>query len=323
MALTTQINQVGAREDLSDIIAVADMKSTPFTSRVPKGAKPTNMLFEFQMDAYDSAKAGGVSDGTDVTTFENKAANRKRAGARCEVFRRTPMVGFIAEEVQNVAGVSSEFAKAKAKSVVEIKRDMETELLSAQDSSADTGTVGAKTRGLGKWIQNAAQSDLAVDAAFRTPTASIYSGTMAAFDELALRGLLQSRFEQVGVSDKLVLFCGTEVRNAINDFSRYSPNKTGYTAVSRFDGSLESGKVGGTVDIYEGDFGTVEVVTDLFVPTSKTGYIIDLNFVELRTHTAPNFKPLPDLGGGPRGIIQAIVGLAVTNPLAHGKISAS
>jgi hypothetical protein len=45
--------------------------------------------------------------------------------------------------------------------------------------------------------------------------------------------------------------------------------------------------------------------------------------VELRTHTAPYFQQLPDLGGGPRGIVETIVALAVTNPLAHAQIAAS
>lgn len=324
MALTTQINQVGAREDLADIIAVADMKSTPLSTRIPKGSKPTNMLFSYQADAYAAAKAGGVPDGTDVTTsdHENAAANRKKLDARCEVFRRTPRVGFIAEDVQNVAGVASEFAKAKAKKVIELKRDIETELLSAQESAADNGTTGSKTRGLGKWIQNGAQTDLPVDASFRTPTASIYSAAMADFDELDLRALLQSRFEQVGVADNLLMLAGTEVRNAINDFARYIPNKTGSTIVRTFDQGRSS-TINSTIDIYEGDYGTVEIVTSLFVPNTKTAYIIDMGFAELRTHTAPNFKPLPDNGGGPIGLIQAIVGLAVTNPLAHCKISAT
>lgn len=325
MALTTAINQVGKREDLSDIIAVADSKSTPLTSRINKGKKPTNMLFSFQADAYDTAKAGGVTDGKDVATadYENKAANRKQIDARCEVFRRTPMVGFIAEEVSNVAGAPSEFARAKAKCAIEIKRDMETELLSTQDSSADNGTNGSKTRGLGAWIQNTAQTDLPVDSSFRTPVASIYSGTMANFDELALRGLLQSRFQQVGVTDSLLMVCGVEVRNAINDFARYVPNKTGSTVVVRGFDQGKSTTISTAIDIYEGDYGSVELVTSLFVPTTKTAYVLDLGFAELRTHTAPNYKPLPDQGGGPRGLIQAIVGLAVTNPLAHCKVSAS
>ena len=85
------------------------------------------------------------------------------------------------------------------------------------------------------------------------------------------------------------------------------------------------------IDLYEGDYGTVEVIPDLWVgattgggaPNMNHGALIDMEFAELRTHTAPFFRELPDLGGGPRGIIQAIVSLCITNPLAHGKIAAS
>ena len=37
MPYTNQVAQVGAREDLSDILAVADAKQMPFMSKLPKG----------------------------------------------------------------------------------------------------------------------------------------------------------------------------------------------------------------------------------------------------------------------------------------------
>lgn len=333
MPSTLQTNQVGAREDLSDIIAVVDAKSMPFTSKLRKGTKPTNMLYSFQFDRYDAPKAGGVPDGKDVTAFENKAANRYQASARAEVFRRSPMVGFIAENVQQVAGVSEgEMARAKRKASMEIKRDMEVTLLSAQESAADDGINGSKQRGFQKWIQATAQTELPItDANFLTPSGSIYSGAIADFSEDSLRTLLQTRYEQTGMAKELVLFAGTSVKNAITDFGRYQPNKASNTVVRQFEGTMKEKAFSMAIDIYEGDYGTVEVIPDLWVGATTGGNaanqkhaaLVDMEFAEIRTHTAPYYRDLPDLGGGPRGIIEAIVSLCITNPLAHGKIAAS
>ena len=42
---------------------------------------------------------------------------------------------------------------------------------------------------------------------------------------------------------------------------------------------------------------------------------------ELRYNRQPQFKENPDLGGGPRGYIDAIAGLAMFNPLGCGKVA--
>ena len=333
MPYTNQVAQVGAREDLSDILAVADAKQMPFMSKLPKGDTPTNIIYSFQVDRYADPKAGGVPDGKDVDTFSNSAERRARLSARCEVYREAPMVGFIAENVQTVAGVPErEFARAKRKSMYEIKRNMEIAMLSNQESAEDNGQDGSKQRGFQKWVQSTAQSDLPInDAAYRTPAASIYTGAMTDFDEDDFRAILQSRYEQTGVAKELVLFTGTLVKNAITDFGRYAPNKASNTVIRQFNGELKDRAFVTAIDLYEGDYGVVEIIPDLFVgattgggtPNMKHAALVDMEFIELRTHTAPYFRPLPDAGGGPRGVIDAIVSLCVTSPIAHGKIAAS
>lgn len=322
MPALRETEQVGKREDLSDIITLADVKETPFISMIKKGKRLTNMLFEAQMDAYGAVKTDGVIDGTDVQVFE-KDANRAKFGCRAQWWRRAPMVTTLAEEVSEVAGVPSEMGRAKAKALVQMKRDMEATVLSNNESQADTGVQPYKTRGLGKWIQNEAQADLPVPAGFRTPLNQIYSGTLAAFEEDNLRAILQARWENIGGSANLVGIVGSGIKNKISDFSRYEPNKTGYTPIRRFDGAVSGGKISSTVDFYEGDYGSVEVMLDNYLPNQNTGYLLDLDFVELRPHTNPFFRNLPDLDGGPRGVIRAIAGLAVTNTLAHAKIVAT
>ena len=44
MAELFEINQVGKRESLSNIVAMVDAKDTPVASMIPKGKKPGKVL---------------------------------------------------------------------------------------------------------------------------------------------------------------------------------------------------------------------------------------------------------------------------------------
>jgi hypothetical protein len=332
MPSTAEITQVGKRESLADIIFVADAKNTPFTSMVKKGKSLTNMYHEWQADAYASPQTAGVLDGEDVATFEDAAANRARFGVYAQELRRSPKVNQLAEDVSTVAGINSpdpqgvrgdkEFARAKAKKLVEIKRDIETLLLSDTETRQESGGDAYQTRGLGRWIQNDAQAVQPVPAAFRTPATSVYSSALASFDEEDLRALLQSRWEQTGATDELKLICGPGIKNAITDFGRYVTDKSGFLQIRRGQ-NAEPSKIESAVDFYNGDYGTVEVHLSSFLPNAQRGYLLDMRGIELCTKGEPSYRDLPDLGGGPRGLIRAIVALCVGNPLAHGKIAAT
>ena len=333
MPATAEISQVGKREDLADVIAVADAKKTILASLINKGKKPTNTKFSWQADKYDDPQTSGTVDGTDVSNYENAAGNRGKLENHVQTFRRTPRVTRLAETVSVVAGVnnpdpqgvagSTEFARAKAKKTVELKRDIEKTLLSDNEAQADDGTVPYKTRGLGKFLQSTAQAYLPVPAAYLTPANSIYSSAAASFTEDSLRLILQTRWENAGTPDgNLIGIVGSVIKNRITDFTRYQPTVTSFSTVKLFE-AAPSKTVESVVDIYIGDYGTLELHLSSFLPDNNRGYIIDPAYVELRTHTAPYIEQLPDLGGGPRAIIEAVLGLAVLNPVAHGKIAAS
>ena len=370
MASTNYISSIGKREDLSDIIAVVDSKETVLTSILRKGKKPANAYVEWQVDSYPSTSTAGVVDGTDAFTmtttiaslstatdvkatttgYEDFASTRKRIGTYIQTFRRTPRVSRLEEMVANVAGLNNpdpqgvagntEFARAKAKATIQVKRDVEATLLSDNGCSIDNGTNAYKTRGFGKWLSSTADSVAAQDSSvLLTADASVAAGaagtyqtyeygvnsnqTMANFNEDCFRSLLQTRWSNTGRSGDLIGVVGSAVKNAISDFTRYQPTVSGKSSVRFYNTNVADKKVSTSVDIYSGDYGTIELFLSAFVPNVNRGYIIDPEYAELRTHTAPYFQQLPDLGGGPRGIVETILALVVTNPLAHAKIAGS
>src|SRR4029077_146833 len=87
-----------------------------------------------------------------------------------------------------------------------------------------------------------------------------------------------------------------------------------------------------TVDFWQGDFGSVKLILSLWLAADATGgsaaniqngrgYLMNWDLVELRYNRQPAYTELPNLGGGPRGYVDAICGLAVYNPLGLAKIA--
>lgn len=338
MAGTVEKNQVGKREDLLDLIAVADAADKPFFAMVKKGKKIGNMLLQWQADKFDDPKMGGVADGVDADNDEDAAKDRKLIQVYAQQFRRIARVGNIAEEVSDVAGVASEMAQALDKKREEIGRDIEVTLCSDQDTQVETDeTHPYLLRGLGSWLQNAAQGVLPVDALYRTPTTSVDATAMASLDEDGeVRPLLKSIYQQHGQGEELTLLCGTDLKEAFTNMTRFQGSSTNTWATIRTynGGDMDAGKITNNITLYEGDFNKVKLVPSLFLArntttgatqaaTNRRGYVLPMGQATLRPHTFPKIEQLPYQGGGKRAQIRAILALQYGNPLRGGKFAAT
>jgi hypothetical protein len=336
MPATLITSQTGIRQDLSDLIAVVDAKTCPVISMAKKGAEPINPLTQWQADAFNAATVpAGVLSNTDVSSsdFVDNAANRVLLSARIQKFREVPSVDDLAQHVSEVAGIGKkkEMARAVSKSLEQMKRSMEAAFCSDQEGVEQSGATPYKTRGLGKWIQNGAQSDLPVNAAYRTPTASINTTVTASLTENNIQDMLQSLYEQTGKSQTYSLVCGPALKRQFTSFTRTQFASTNVASAIRVLNQKDSSKIVSSVDIFEGDFGTLELIPSLFLAKDATvnaaavqngrGYVLDMDMVELRYNRKPRFQELEDRGGGPRGIVDAICALCVKSPLALGKFA--
>lgn len=330
MAQLVEINQIGKREDLRDFISIVDMKDKPLLGMLPKLPDQKNMLVSWQADAYATPVSTGIADGQDVDSFENAAANRGLLQNYGQKFRRTAMVGDLAENVSNVAGASAgELARSIDKKLEEIARDMEFAFGGDQDAQLETGTpVPYKTRGLGTWVQVAAQTTLPVPATFRTPTASIVTGINSNLTESAFRTQLQSIYTQLGKRSNLGMVCGPGIKRSVSDFTASGPASS--SVLRSYNADLSDHKVTTNVTIYEGDFNTVEVYSSLLVggntdPTNAAvvnrAYLLAPEITGMSYNRAPRVMKLPDQGGGPRALVDTICCLVIKNPLALGKIT--
>ena len=318
MPKASTYNTVGQREDLSDVLTILEPESTPFVSMANK-ATASGTFFEVQVDDLSTANFDGVNEGEDVTAFDNKAANRARIGNYIQKFRRTYAVSDIAELV-DTAGVANEFAASEAKAVREIKRDLEAAVCSAQDRQADSG-AGApyKTRGMFKWLGVGGQpSDVP---AFARNVANDTTGTQT---EATFNSVLQELYEANGMpGGQLTLIAGPQLKKEISDFARQAGGAGFSFSVTQ---PAESKKITLTVNLYEGDFGTVAIVPSVFLNRTSgsstidgdAGLLIDPEYVAIHTLKAESNSELENQGGGRRGFCDVIAGLACHMPKAHG-----
>lgn len=332
MAQATSYNTTGVREDLTDMLTILEPETTPILSSLNKMTKPGQPYSEWQADTLKAPNFSGIIEGVDVDNFEHKSANRGRFGNYIQKFRETWAVSDI-EEITDTAGVDNEVANAKAKSLQEIKRSIEAAICSDNDMQADTGVAPYLTRGLGKWIQATAQTVNPVPTLFLTPSGNINTTATASFTEVSLTGVLQSVYENTGDIGSYKLYAGTNLKKGISNFTRAEGATTAkvYTVTE----SATSHAVTLTVDFYNSDWGTVEIIPTLFngllngeAPGSTAqckarGYLMNDNLVGLKTMKALGSQELPNEGGGRRGYVDTVLMLVVKNPKGLGKFSAS
>lgn len=334
-------NQSGRREWLTEMLFQADERQTVFTSMAKKTAPsrseksgiPNSLIGTYQAKVLGNLKPGGVADGVDVKAFD-AGPPREPIPFRPEKYRRSPMVGELAAG-DEVAGIDSEWDEAVADQMVLHKRDIEKELLSQQDSSLAGGAEGGTTgRGMERWVNDGtlAFSELPVPQGARTPTAQIFTGAIGdgvttGLTEDVAQGLMEARWQNTGDSGKLVGLLGSAIKNRFALFTKYKPSLSGAVViVQTMTEQYTSNELhGAAVDVYMSDWGGFSLipVPTLFLTDQYTGFLLDMDQIELRSRYWMREKPLPDLGGGPRETIESFIALIPGDLRSHAKIDAT
>ena len=327
-------NFSGLREDLADVISIVDNKNCPVTSTARKGADISNPgVFSWQADEYKEPSFDGVLTNADVATFDDASSTRALLSGRAQKFRRSIKVDDFTQ-ISDIAGIgkNKSFAHAVSKSLVELKRDIESAVCSDRDSQEQSGTNPYRTRGLGSWISASAQTDLPVAAAFRTPAGSINTTATASLTETEVQSVLQSMYTVTGTMNNMMLVCGPELKRAISNFTRFAggtDNKAGLS-IRTFTQSAESKKLVASIDSFHGDFGVLDIVPTLFnakdqneAAQLRRGYVLSPDQIEIRFGRRPRFQELENSGGGQRALVDAIAALVCMNPKGLAKFAAT
>ena len=266
--LTDRPSERGARESLDNTLRRTEVEQTPLFSLLGRGPKAQAMLTEFLVDDLDVPSFDGVVDGKALAFaggFNDKTAGRARLSARVQQFEKTHSVSPQAQAV-NVAGPSDLYGSSKTRSLLELKRDIESCLGSDRDSRVGTSLVGDRMAGLGAWT-NPANVAIYSDAgkqAYRSLASSRFDlstlGAGGAFTEDNFRALLQGVYEGHGNATSYKLIAGPSLINEIADMTRVNNTSSRQLTQNVGDGVLRL-----SVTEYISDWGRVYVVPSLLL----------------------------------------------------------
>jgi len=311
---------VSNREDLSNELSILAPEETPILSLCGKG-KASATYSEWTVDSLAAPATTGISEGSDVTSFSDKFADRARLGNYIQLMRRDYLVSNLQQAVTSVGPAN--VAQAEAKSMREIKRDIEATIASNNEMTVENGAgTPYGMRGLGKWIDSSAQATNPVPAAYRTPSGSIIT---SAISESSFNTMIGSIFAKNGEMNSLTLVANVALRQLISNFTRATPASAGVTYHVNQDAT--SKQITLSVNLYDSDFGLVKIVNGnpSCMPTASTnvGYVLNPKYLGFNTLIPMGATRLENQGGGERGFIDVAGTLCVKHPQAHGKIAYS
>lgn len=313
-ARTGQGSAIANREDISDVLQMLAPETTPLLSLCAKG-KTTSTFHEWPVDKLDSPNSTGISEGDDVSAFDDKFASRARLGNYVQKFRRSWLVSDLQNAVTSAGGANA--AAAEVKAMRELKRDIEYTICSDNDRSVENGAgTPYGTRGLGDWLDSAGPSDVASD--YRTPSGSILS---AAPTEITFNDVIASIFSKNGEMNSLTLIAGTTLRKRIAEFTR-TDNNASETVYNVMQDAV-SKTVTLSVQVFDSDFGLVKIVNGNpdCMPSATRGYVINPKYLAFNTLIPMGSQRLENQGGGERGYVSGVGAFVCLHPQAHGKIA--
>lgn len=236
----------GIREDLSNIIYNISPSDTPMMSAIGR-EKATNTLHEWQTDALAAAsRTNKVSEGDEVS-FPTLSPT-VRLNNHTQISTKAAIVSGTNLAVTS-AGRNNEMAYQISKSAKELKRDMESVLTHNQAKSAGAAVNTARALGsIDSWITT--NVNKAADGANPTGDGSDTrtNGTQRAFNEAQLKEVVRKCYDEGG--EPSMIMAGAFNKQVLSGFTGGS---------TRFD-PAENKRLVASVDVYESDFSTLQVV---------------------------------------------------------------
>jgi len=295
MATMLTYDTEGIREDLQDAIYDISPTSTPFMSTIGR-TKAKNTYHEWQTDELGAVDLTNAQlEGADAVapTLETTV----RVGNRTQISDKVVQVS-TTDDVVDKAGRSTETAYQLAKASSELKRDMESILLSDQAQTAGDSSTARKLQGMQAWVTT---NDV---------TASGTGGTTT-FDEQDLKDAMLSAYNEGGEPSMLLVSPKNKVQ--VSSFTgiaeqRYQAPKSSPTTII------------GTADVYLSDFGTLNVVPDRFLDDACALFVDPAmaNVAYLRPFKKTK---LAKTGDSEKHLMNVEYTLVVKNEKAHAKVS--
>jgi len=252
---------VGNREDLANAIYDISPTTTPFLNGIKKNSAASTK-HEWQTDSLAAASGSNfVIEGDDASTDASSATTR--------VYNYTAISDKVArvtgtQEAINSAGRQSEMAYQVMKRSKELKRDVETILLSNNAAVAGNDTTARECAGVESWL--ATNTDRGGTGADPTGdgTDAATDGTQRAFTESQLQNVIASCWENGGEPDTIMV--GAFNKQALSAFTGNASRQI----------NADDKKLVTDIRVYVSDFGDLVVIPNRFQRT-RSALVLDMD----------------------------------------------
>jgi hypothetical protein len=313
---TYQTHQAkGDREDLQDAIFDISPMDTPFLSGLKRGkAKAT--LHEWQTDALADATSDNAQiEGDDLATLDTSTPT-VRVGNYLQISRKSVIVSGTLDVIDK-AGRKNELSYQTAKRGKELKRDMETILLSNLTSNSGGSSTARVMAPLRAWIQT--NSDLGATGGNTGHTSGVpaaaatdaTAGDQRTFTETIFKSVIESCW--TNGADPDILMVGPHNKQVVS---------TTFSGIAQrnFDLSNVAAKpmaAIAAIDVYVSDWGAIRVVPNRF-QRERDAWILDMDYVSLKTLRPIQTIPLAKTGDAEKRLMLVEYTICVKNEAALG-----
>jgi hypothetical protein len=312
MATYQTYTAIGMREDLSDVIYSISPTDVPFMSSIGK-TKATAVLHEWQTDSLSAAVLTNYAVEGD-TASDATMSPTTRVGNRCQIAQKTVKISGTLQAVDK-AGRKSEKAYQLAKASAEIKRDMETTLLSNQTATNGNSSTARKLGGLQAWLNSnydGGTSGVAGDLGTTART----DGTNRTFTEDILKVVIKEVYASGG--NPKVLMVNPAHKQLVSAFAGIAAQR--FMAPSNTPTTIVS-----AADVYLSDFGAISIVPNRFMTSTnscnETAFILDPDMAAIAYLRPFQTNELAVTGDNESTQLLAEYTLEVKNQGAHGIIA--
>jgi hypothetical protein len=302
----TTATQGGQREDLANWISNISRDMTPFVSSIGKG-KASATLHEWSTDTLQAASVQAAAEG--ASFVESASPVIARLTNRTQILTKGIRVSGTMETVDKV-GRKSEFKYQTEKRGKEMARDLEVIMLSGQLSavqgSSASGNIQAAARLMGAYQAYSTVNIVAGTAAAATGTGSATGSGDGSDIAVAQSGHTNALVTLADINETLRLVNGVtsvapnKIMMSTTNKVRFSDLMTGTTNVRR--NIDEKGKLKQSVDLYESDFGDVELVHNYLMGNDAV-FIYDPSTMSVNTLRPLHFRDISEDGDSLRSFM--------------------
>ena len=319
----TSTTQGGQREDLANWISNISRDMTPFVSSIGKG-KASATLHEWSTDTLEAASVQAAAEG--ATFAESASPVVARVTNRTQILTKGIRVSGTLEAVDKV-GRKSEFKYQTEKRGKEMARDLEMVMLSTQVSAVHggsaTGNIQAGARKMGAYQSYSTVNVVAGTAPAATGTGSVTGAGDGSNVAVAQSGHTNANVTLADINETLRLVNGVtsvapnKLMMSTTNKVRFSDLMTGTTNVRR--NIDEKGKLRQSVDLYESDFGDVELVHNYLMGNTEI-FVYDPSTMSINTLRPLHFRDISEDGDSLRSFMVQEVTFEAKTPTGNAVI---